>query len=159
MKSGRDSHRIYRWKYLELDVLGKIDYFVSARYSPLQQSSFMMLGTLNLFAFNLYAAPCVERDCLVPTTGRHTEPRKTPKCCPAVCKSCLRIFCGILVVTLRKHWESTSVIGCSVFVVNHDWLQLHSKMAEVLTQSVTQVVFLPSRNIKVALCLELKFGI
>ena len=60
-------------------------------------------------------------------------------------------------VPLRKHWESTSVIGCSVFVVNHDWLQLqlHSMMAEVLTQSVTQVVFLPPRNIKVALCLIL----
>ena len=76
---------------------------------------------------------------------------------PAVCKSCLRIFFGILVVPLRKHWESTSVIGCSDFVVNYDWLQLqlHSKMAEVLTKSVTQVVFLSPRNMKEALCIIL----
>ena len=60
-------------------------------------------------------------------------------------------------VPLRKHWESTSVIGCSVFVVNHDWLQLQlqSKMAEVLTQSGPQVVFHTPRNIKVASCLIL----
>ena len=60
-------------------------------------------------------------------------------------------------VPLRKHWESTSVIGCSVFVVNHDWLQLQlqSKMAEVLMQSGPQVVFHTPRNIKVASCLIL----
>ena len=60
-------------------------------------------------------------------------------------------------VPLRKHWESTSVIGCSVFVVNHDWLQLQlqSKMAEVLTQSGPQVIFHTPRNIKVASCLIL----
>ena len=60
-------------------------------------------------------------------------------------------------VPLHKHWESTSVIGCSVFVVNHDWLQLQlqSKMAEVLTQSGPQVFFHTPRNIKVASCLIL----
>ena len=42
-KSSR-SACIYIWKYLELDVLSEIDYFVSARYLPLQQSSFMTVG-------------------------------------------------------------------------------------------------------------------
>ena len=87
------------------------------------------------------------------TTGRHIEPRQSP--CPALLSA--KVAHEFFAVPLGKHWESTSAIGCSVCVVNHDWLQLqlHSMMAEVLMQIVTQVVFLNPRNIKVALRLIL----
>ena len=60
-------------------------------------------------------------------------------------------------VSLRTHWESTSVIGCSVFVVNPDWLrlQLHSKIAERIMQRYYSSRLPSLRNIKVAHCLIL----